>query len=100
VSTVRSRASSTGFTLVELVVTLAIVGLVAMVALPLYEVTTTRMKEAELREALRTIRGGLDTYKAAVDSGLLPRVAGESGFPPNLDVLTRAFVDRVMGLLD
>lgn len=85
----RSKPVS-GFTLIELVITLAIVGLVAMVALPLYEVTATRMKEAELRQALRTIRAGLDAYKVAVDTGLLAREAGESGFPPNLDVLTEA----------
>lgn len=85
----RQSGSSAGFTLVELVITLAIVGLIAMVALPLYEVTSTRFKEAELRQALRTIRSGLDAYKAAVDTGLLPRAAGESGFPPNLDILTQ-----------
>lgn len=78
-----------GFTLIELVITLAIVGLVAMVALPLYEVTTTRVKETELRQALRTIRNGLDAYKAATDSGLLAKQAGESGYPPSLEVLTQ-----------
>lgn len=85
----RHVRSAAGFTLVELVITLAIVGLVAMAALPLYEVTSTRFKEAELRQALRTIRVGLDAYKGAVDTGLLPRAAGESGFPPNLDILTQ-----------
>lgn len=71
-----------------MLITLAIVGLLAMVALPLYEVTTTRFKEAELRQALRTIRNGLDAYKAATDSGVLPKAAGESGYPPSLDKLT------------
>ena len=84
---VRTLGHAAGFTLVEMVITLAIVGLVAMTALPLYEVTSTRMKEAELRQALRTIRAGLDAYKAAVDTGLLPRAAGESGYPPNLNIL-------------
>jgi len=82
--------TAAGFTLVEMVITMAIVGLLAMAALPLYEVTTTRFKEAELRQALRTIRNGLDAYKAAVDSGLLARAAGESGYPPNLDILTQS----------
>jgi general secretion pathway protein G len=81
--------AATGFTLIELVITLALVGLLAMVALPLYEVTQTRLKEMELRQALRTIRSGLDAYKAASDSGALPKAAGESGFPPFLDVLTQ-----------
>ena len=78
-----------GFTLIELLITLALVGLLAVVSMPLYEVTSTRAKEAELREALRTIRTGLDAYKAAVDSGVLTRETGESGYPPTLDILTQ-----------
>jgi general secretion pathway protein G len=76
-----------GFTLIELVVTLALVGVVALTALPLYEVTATRMKEVELRGALRTIRVALDAYKAAVDSGQITKNALESGYPPTLDIL-------------
>jgi general secretion pathway protein G len=83
------RPIRAGFTLIELLVTLALVGLLAVVTLPLYEVTSTRMKEAELREALRTIRTGIDAYKAAVDTGTLPRESGESGYPPSLDILTQ-----------
>ena len=78
-----------GFTLIELLITLALVGLLAVVSMPLYEVTSTRMKEAELREALRTLRAGLDAYKAAVDTGMLAREAGASGYPPTLDILTQ-----------
>jgi len=76
-----------GFTLIELLITLALVGLLAMVSLPLYEVTSTRIKEEQLRKALRDIRSGLDAYKAAVDTGVLPREAGQSGYPPSLDKL-------------
>jgi len=47
------------------VVTLALVSLMAMVAVPLYEVTSIRMKEMELRTALRQIRTALDAYKDA-----------------------------------
>lgn len=77
-----------GFTLIEMVVTLALVALLAMVALPLYEVTVTRYKEAELRAALRVIRTALDAYKAAADGGQITKEATESGFPPSLEVLT------------
>ena len=76
-----------GFTLIELVVTLALVSVVALTALPLYEVTATRMKEVELRNALRVIRTALDAYKTAVDAGQISRSALESGYPPSLETL-------------
>ncbi|WP_211450679.1 type II secretion system protein [Collimonas antrihumi] len=76
-----------GFTLIELIITLALVGLVAMVALPLYEISATRLKETELKLALRQIRTALDNYKIAADTGLITREAGDSGYPPSLEVL-------------
>jgi general secretion pathway protein G len=76
-----------GFTLIELVVTLALVSLMAMVAVPLYEVTAIRMKEMELRTALRQIRTALDAYKDAADTGKIPKDPTESGYPPSLKVL-------------
>lgn len=79
-----------GFTLIEMMVTLAIVGLLALTSTPLIELTARRHKEADLREALRVIRTGLDAYKTAVDTGVLPKVAGASGYPPTLDTLTES----------
>ena len=83
-----------GFTLIELVVTLALVGLMAMVAVPLYEVTAVRMKEAELRTALRQIRTALDAYKDASDTGKIQKDPSDSGYPPSLKVLVEG-VDAV-----
>ena len=89
-NTRRRRPKPRGFTFIELAISLALVGMIAMVSLPLYEVTSTRFREAELRHALQTIRTGLDAYKAAVDSGQLTKNAGESGYPPSLDILTES----------
>jgi len=84
----RRGARARGFTLIELVVTLALVGLMAMVAVPLYEVTATRMKEMELRTALRQIRTALDAYKDAYDAGKIEKSdPSDSGYPPSLKVL-------------
>ncbi len=84
----RHPLASGGFTLIELVITVALVGLMSLMALPLYDVATTRMKESELRQALRTIRQGLDAYKAAVNDGRLAQESGASGYPPSLELLT------------
>jgi general secretion pathway protein G len=83
------RTRTAGFTLIELLITLGLVGVLALAAMPLIGVTYTRMKESELRLALRTIRAALDEHRAAVDAGLLPRSAGDSGYPGSLDVLTQ-----------
>ncbi|MFC3530800.1 type II secretion system protein [Vogesella facilis] len=82
-----------GFTLVELVVTVAIVALLASVALPLAELTVQRQKEQELQLALRQLRGAIDAYKVAVDQGKIPRAADESGYPKTLAVLVDGVVD-------
>jgi general secretion pathway protein G len=76
-----------GFTLIELVVTVAIVGILALAAMPVMETTIKRQKETELREALRTIRGGIDAYYRAVEEGKIERKTGESGYPPRLEDL-------------
>ncbi len=78
-----------GFTLIELLVTLVLVGLVASISVPLYEVTSTRLREAELRSALRQIRAAIDAYKAAADSGLIAKGVTESGYPPSLEILVQ-----------
>jgi general secretion pathway protein G len=93
-----ARATSRGFTFIELVITLALVGLLSVFAMPLYEVTATRTKESELREALRAIRAGIDAYKAATEAGLLARETGASGYPATLEKLTESL--EVLGKRD
>lgn len=90
----RARLHPRGFTLIELVITVAIVALLAGIAVPVAEVTAQRSKEQELRSALRQIREALDAYKRAVDEGHIVRRAGDSGYPTSLRDLMDGVLDN------
>jgi general secretion pathway protein G len=87
-----------GFTLVELLVVMAILGVLAAAVYPLAEVSAQRERERELKRALWEIRDALDAYKRATDLGSIPKPPGGPGYPPSLDVLARGVADaRVPG---
>lgn len=79
---------SKGFTVIEMLITLALVGIAASVALPLLSLAETRSKEVELRRSLRVLRQAIDSYKTASEAGAIDRETGASGFPPSLKTLT------------
>ena len=83
-----------GFTLIEMLIVVAIVALLASVAAPLAELGYQRGKEQELRHALREIRGAIDAYKRAADDGKIERKADESGYPPSLAALVEGVQDK------
>jgi general secretion pathway protein G len=89
----RTVAGVRGFTLIELVMTLALVGIVALAIVPFAELNVQREKEQELRVALRGIRTAIDAYKDASDSGSIEHQAGASGYPPTLTVLVDGVKD-------
>ncbi len=68
-----------GFTLVELMIVVSIVGILATIATPSYQSSLIRAKETVLRQDLFTLRELLDHHRA--DQGK---------YPPSLDGLVSA----------
>ena len=73
-----------GFSFVELLASVAIIGVLASVAVPFVETVVRREKERDLRIALRDIRQAIDAYKLAASIGKIVLKPEQSGYPPSL----------------
>jgi len=90
----RSSTSARGFTFIELMMTLAIMGVMVTVAVPMAQMAVQRQKEHELRLALAQIREALDAYKRASDQGRILVRLGESGYPKGIELLAEGVEDQ------
>jgi general secretion pathway protein G len=87
-----------GFSLVELIITLAILGILAASTIPLAYNTVKRNREIELRRGLRELRTAIDRYKQYSDSTVPPgqlipiQERTPTGYPKKLDILIEGFV--------
>ncbi len=85
----RKKNSECGLTLVELIVTAAILGILAAAAIPVARFEVQREKERELRSDLWTMRNAIDKYKDAADKGAFQTKVDSQGYPPDLDTLVK-----------
>lgn len=85
--------TSRGFSLIELLISVAILALLAGGAMTFVDLAVKRSQEQDLRIALRQIRDAIDAYKAAADTGRIAKAADESGYPPTLEALARGVAD-------
>ena len=83
----RGKRGEAGLTLVELIVTVAILAILASAAIPLTRFTVKREKERELRYDLWQMRDAIDHYKDAADRNAFQTKVDSFNYPPDLQTL-------------
>ncbi|MDR3742505.1 MAG: type II secretion system protein [Terracidiphilus sp.] len=81
------KPSERGLTLIELLVTVAILSVLAMAAIPVARFQVKREKERELHRDLWMMRDAIDHYKDAADRGAFQTKIDSQNYPPDLDTL-------------
>lgn len=81
------RRGEAGLTLVELIVTVAILSILASAAVPIARFQVKREKERMLRYDLWQMRRAIDNYKDAADKNAFRTKIDSQGYPPDLQTL-------------
>jgi general secretion pathway protein G len=83
----RRSCGERGLTLVELIVTVAILTILASIVLPVARFETKRQNERILRYDLWMMRDAIDKYKDAADKGAFQTKVDSQNYPPDLQTL-------------
>ena len=94
----RQKRNDLGFSFFELIITLTVLSVMVLAAVPLLQNTVKRQKESELRQTLRDVRAAIDEFKRdTVGSCPMGNVAGQSNVRVNgggsFDPRSRVMVD-------
>ena len=83
----RGKDSEAGLSLVELIVTVAILSILATAAIPITRFERKRQNERELRYDLWSMRAAIDHYKDAADRNAFITKVDSMNYPPDLQTL-------------
>jgi general secretion pathway protein G len=92
-----------GFTLIEILVVIAIISILAAAVMPLSRMTVKRAKEIELRSDLRVLRSAIDAFKKDCEEKKLSSLEGychseQQNYPESLEKLTEPL--KLAGAVD
>lgn len=87
--TKRRLNADKGMTLLELMISCAILIILCSAALPIARYTGWRMRERELKQDLRDMREAIDRYKTLADKGQIRVDPLAGGYPPDLETLVK-----------
>lgn len=81
------KSGERGLTLIELIVTVAILAILASAAVPVQMYRVKRQNERLLRQDLWEMRAAIDKYKDAADRGAFQTKVDSQNYPPDLETL-------------
>lgn len=84
-----------GFTLVELLIVIVILGILAAIVIARFAGATKESKESNLKGNLRTMRASLETYKANSKSNSYPPALNDLWNGTAADVDSKTFLERI-----
>jgi general secretion pathway protein G len=85
----RGFRSQAGMTLLELIVSCAILLILSTAALPIARFTAYHEREKELRKDLLDMRQAIDRYKDLADRGMIRVDINSGGYPASLETLVK-----------
>jgi general secretion pathway protein G len=90
------RSSQSAFTLLEIVIVIAILSVLTAAAVPMVRNSVRREREADLRLALRDLRQAIDKYKRYHElsngTAIPIELKTQTGYPKDLSVLAEGFI--------
>ena len=84
-----------GFTLVELLIVIVILGILAAIVIARFAGATKESKESNLKGNLRTLRSSLETFKANSKSNSYPPTLDDLWKGTTSDVDSKTFLERI-----
>ncbi|HMV86225.1 MAG TPA: type II secretion system protein [Blastocatellia bacterium] len=94
------RPLETGFTLLELIITLAILSILSLGTIPIARNLIRHERELELKRTLREMRKAIDTYHRDCDAGkigMLDRKPNDGCYPLTLEILVEGIPKAAPG---